>query len=54
MPIWHENCNGSEIIQNNVDIPHKNKMVIKAKEKNPTQLTRQWLNIFKGSTVERN
>ena len=43
MPIRHEKRNGSEIIQNSVDMVHKNTMEIKAKEKNQTQLTKQLL-----------
>ena len=46
MPAIHEKRNGSEIIQNNVDMVHKNtmeKIEITAIEKNQTQLTKHLL-----------
>ena len=43
MPAIHEKRNGSEIIQNNVDMVDKNTMEIKAIEKNQTQLTKHLL-----------
>lgn len=43
MPAIHEKRNGSEIIQNNVDMVHKNTMEITAIEKNQTQLTKHLL-----------